>query len=74
MKCTYYWGLQASTQACHFDRSRLRDQSKFLMPAIIGKAKSSGDDKHAAELFDITLKKAKGKGWLDGPLLQDEVT
>ena len=52
----------------------LMEQSKFLRPAIIGKAKSSSDDRFAAELFEITKKEAAEKGWLDGPLSHDEVT
>ena len=42
--------------------------SKFLRPLLLGKVKSSsGTDQYANELFDITVKEAMDKNWLEGP-------
>ena len=54
--------------------SELMQQSKFLRPAIIGKAKNYSENKFAAELYDITLREATEKQWLKGPLTFEEVT
>ena len=54
--------------------SELMQQSKFLRPAIIGKAKNHSGNKFAAELYDITLREATEKQCLKGPLTFDEVS
>ena len=54
--------------------SELMQQSKFLRPAIIGKAKNYSENKFAAELYNITLREATEKQWLKGPLTFEEVT
>ena len=48
--------------------TELMMQSKCLRPAIIGKINSPAKTEHEAELYDITVKEAREKGWLHGPL------
>ena len=52
----------------------LMQQSKFLRPAIIGKAKNYGENKFAKELYDITLREAAEKQWLEGPFTHGEIS
>ena len=42
-------------------------QSRFLKPAIVGKARSAGVSLHTEALYDVTVKEATDKGWLEGP-------
>ena len=52
----------------------LMQQSKFLRPAIIGKAKNYNENQFAQELYDITLREATEKQWLKGPYTFEEIT
>ena len=57
-----------------FGKDQLMQDAKFLKPLLLGKVSSPlHRDDHAAELFEITLKEAKEKHWLEGPLSVDEV-
>ena len=44
-----------------------------MRPAIIGKTNSASRGEHEAELYDITVKEAEEKGWLQGPMEFAEV-
>ena len=52
----------------------MMQDAKFLKPLLLGKVSSPlHRDDHATELFEITLKEAKEKHWLEGPFSVDEV-
>ena len=57
----------------HISEDELMAQSKFLRPAIIGKANNAVSSQHESELYDITLKEATEKAWLQGPMEFDDV-
>jgi hypothetical protein len=57
----------------NISETELMMQSKFLRPAIIGKTNAAARGEHEAELYDITLKEAEEKGWLQGPMDFQEV-
>ena len=51
-----------------FGKQELMQDSKFLRPLLLGKVRSAGNtDQYASELFDITVKEAVDKNWLEGP-------
>ena len=57
----------------NISEEELMKQSKFLRPAIIGKTNSASKSEHEDELYDITVKEAEEKGWLQGPMEFAEV-
>jgi len=57
----------------NISEAELMKQSKFLRPAIIGKTNSASMSEHESELYDITVREAEEKGWLQGPREFSEV-
>ena len=53
----------------HISEDELMAQSKFLRPAIIGKANNAASSQHESELYDITLKEASCEFLLRNSLL-----
>jgi len=57
----------------NISEAELMKQSKFLRPAIIGKTNSASMSVHESELYDITVREAEEKGWLQDPREFSEV-
>ena len=51
----------------------LMSKGKFLRPALWGKIKSEPLQEFSQPLWEITVKEAKEKEWLKGPLTYDEI-
>ena len=50
-------------------KEKLMQDSKFIRPLILGKLNHQVvEDEDERELYDITLREANEKGWLEGPL------
>ena len=52
----------------------LRRRSKFLRPAILGRVRAQQPRDTDSALYEITLKEAVEKGWMDGPFNPEQVT
>ena len=56
------------------DKTKLMEDSKFLKPALLGKVKQHTCDDDHCKLYEMTLKEANVKGWLEGPYEPEQVT
>eukprot|EP00435_Cladocopium_sp_Y103_P040896 s948_g11.t1 len=57
-----------------FGKEQLMQDAKFLKLMLLGKVQSPpSHDEHADELYQITLKEAQEKGWLEGPFSVEQV-
>ena len=60
--------FKQDVKCAKISEQELMQQTKFLRPLIIGKAKNAGLPEYGKELNDITRDEASTKGWLKGPL------
>ena len=61
--------FKTDVRPASFDKVQLMQDTKFLKPMLLGKVASPlHEDEHAEELYQITLKEASEKHWLEGPL------
>ena len=66
--------FKTDVRPASFDKVQLMQDTKFLKPMLLGKVASPlHEDEHAEELYQITLKEASEKHWLEGPLSVREV-
>ena len=57
------------------DKEHLMQESKYLRPALLGKAKSTAtSDEDTKKLFEITCNEAGEKSWLEGPYNDKEIS
>ena len=57
------------------DKEHLMQESKYLRPALLGKARSTvSSDEDTKKLFEITCNEAGEKSWLEGPYNEKEIS
>ena len=66
--------FKCQVKPAKFDKKKLMSDAKFLKPFILGKMSNlKGDMEDERQLYDITLKEATEKGWLEGPFKVSEM-